>query len=166
MNRKIGTLLLTLIFGLTSCSSSFIARTKNKNIKLNRIDEKSVKVGTENEKALIVFDKNELITLFQNDLAEFYDQSVENKIDELNSLKSDLIYPEKDWKGKLKFVEYELKFLELLKAGKAEIIDKRNKEKVERIKYTFIMDKLGGQDGYFSFENGEEFYRILVALGE
>ncbi|NCO64685.1 MAG: hypothetical protein GW839_10830 [Flavobacteriales bacterium] len=72
MNRKIGTLLLTLIFGITSCSSSFIARTKNKNIKLKGIDEKSIKVGTENEKALILFDKNELITLFQNDLADFY----------------------------------------------------------------------------------------------
>ena len=166
MNRKIGTLLLTLIFGITSCSSSFISRTKNKNIKLKGIDEKSIKVGAENEKALILFDKNELIALFQNDLADFYDQSVKSKIDELNSLKTDLIFPEKEWKGKLKFTEYELKFLELLKAGKAEIFDKENKEKIERIKYTFIMDKLGGKDGYFSFKNGEEFYRILIALGE
>lgn len=166
MNRVIGILILTLIFGITSCSSSFISRTKNKNIKLGGIDEKAVKVGMENEKALILFDKNELITLFQKDLLDFYDQSVENKISELNSLKSDLIFSEKEWKGKLKFIEYELKFLELLKVGKAEIIDKENKEKVDRIKYTFIIDKLGGQDGYFRFKDGVEFYRILIALGE
>lgn len=166
MKRKIKILLLTLIFGISSCSNSFITRTKSKNIKLYGIDKKSVKVGAENEKAIILFDRNELITLFQNDLAVFYDQSVKIKIDELNSLKSDLIFPENEMKGKLKFIEYELKFLELLKAGKAKVINKESNEKVERIKYTFTMDKLGGQNGYFSFINGEEFYKILIALGE
>ena len=166
MNRKIGTLLLAFIIGTTSCSSSFIARTKKQNIKLKGVLENSIKVGTENNKVLILFDKNELIRLFQNDLLDFNDQRIQLIVNELKSLKSDLIFSVKEWSGKVKFTEYELKFHDLLKKGKGEVIDKSSNNKIKRIKYTYIEDKLGGQDGYFSFENGEEFYRVLLAYGE
>lgn len=128
MNRKIGTLLLTFIIGITSCSSSFISRTKNQNIKLKGVHDNSIKVGAENNKVIILFDKNELIRLFQNELLDFNDQEIKLIVNELKSLKSDLIFSVKEWSGKIKFTE--LKFHDLLKKGKGEVIDKRSNNKI------------------------------------
>ena len=166
MNKKIGIILLTLVLTFSNCSSSFIARTKSRNIKLKGINENSIKVGTENNKVLILFDKNELLNLFEKEYLDFNNPSSKERINELKSLKKNFIFKESEWKGKMKYSSYELMFHELLKKGKAEIFDKRKELNIYKIKYTFVEDKLGGQDCYFSFKNGNEFYEIVLAYGE
>lgn len=166
MNRKIGTLLLTLIFGITSCSSSFIVRTKKKVINLKSLSENSIKVGLDNGIVQIKFDRNDLIDLFETDLKKWLDPRIKSCVDDLKSLKSDTIYKKDKTIGILPLSEYELKFHSLILNGKAEIENKKTKENLKRIKYKFTRDKLGGQNAYFYTENGIEFYEILLAFGE
>ncbi|MCL7755145.1 hypothetical protein [Polaribacter sp. Z022] len=166
MNRKIGTLILTLIFGITSCSSSFIVRTKKKTINLKSLSENSINVGLDNGIVQIKFDRNELIDLFETDLKEWFDPRIKSYVDDLKSLKSDTIYKKNKAIGTLPLSEYELKFHSLILNGKAEIEIKETKENLKRIKYKFTRDKLGGQNAYFYTENGIEFYEILLAFGE
>ena len=166
MNRKIGTLILTLIFGITSCSSSFIVQTKKKTINLKSLSENSIKVGLDNGIVQIKFDRNDLIELFETDLKEWFDPRIKSYVDDLKSLKSDTIYKKDKTIGTLPLSEYELKFHTLILNGKAEIENKETKENLKRIKYKFTRDKLGGQNAYFYTENGIEIYEILVAFGE
>ena len=166
MNRKIGTLILTLIFGITSCSSSFIVRTKKKTINLKSLSENSIKVGLDNGIVQIKFDRNDLIELFETDLKEWFDPRIKSYVDDLKSLKSDTIYKKDKTIGTLPLSEYELKFHTLILNGKAEIENKETKANLKRIKYKFTRDKLGGQNAYFYTENGIEIYEILVAFGE
>ena len=166
MNRKIGTLILTLIFGITSCSSSFIVRTKKKTINLKSLSENSINVGLDNGIVQIKFDRNDLIDLFETDLKEWFDPRIKSYVDDLKSLKSDTIYKKNKAIGTLPLSEYELKFHSLILNGKAEIEIKETKENLKRIKYKFTRDKLGGQNAYFYTENGIEFYEILLAFGE
>ena len=166
MKRKIGTLILTLVFGITSCSSSFIVRTKKKTINLKSLSENSIKVGLDNGIVQIKFDRNDLIELFETDLKEWFDPRIKSYVDDLKTLKSDTIYKKDKTIGTLPLSEYELKFHTLILNGKAEIENKETKENLKRIKYKFTRDKLGGQNAYFYTENGIEIYEILVAFGE
>ena len=166
MNRKIGTLILTLIFGITSCSSSFIVRTKKKTINLKSLSENSINVGLDNGIVQIKFDRNDLIDLFETDLKVWFDPRIKSYVDDLKSLKSDTIYKKNKAIGTLPLSEYELKFHSLILNGKAEIEIKETKENLKRIKYKFTRDKLGGRNAYFYTENGIEFYEILLAFGE
>jgi len=149
-----------------SCSSSFIQKTRNKKINLINLSDSSQKIGFKNDLIIALFDTNDLIPLLEKDNEEFPSQKTRLMIDNLKSLKTDLIFNEKENKGLIDFQMFEILFHNLLKDGKAEIILKENKLKLSKIKYTFIQDKLGGEDGYFSLENGTEIYRVLLALGE
>ena len=166
MNRKIGTLILTLIFGITSCSSSFIVRTKKKTVNLKSLSENSIKVGLNNGIVQIKFDRNDLIELFEKDLKEWFDPRIKSYVDDLKSLKSDTIYKKDKTIGTLPLSEYELKFHTLILNGKSEIENKQTNENLKRIKYKFTRDKLGGQNAYFYTQNGIEIYEILIAFGE
>mgnify|MGYP003636233185 CR=1 FL=1 len=166
MRNSIKILLLTLIFGISSCSSSFIVRTKKKTINLNSLSENSIKVGLDNGIVQIKFNRNDLINLFETDLKEWFDPRIKSYVDDLKSLKSDTIYKKDKTIGTLPLSEYELKFHSLILNGKAEIENKETKENLKRIKYKFTRDKLGGQNAYFYTENGIEFYEILLAFGE
>ena len=160
MKNIIKIIVLTLILGISSCSSSFISRTKNRTIKLEPISEKSIKVGIENDLVIIKFNRNDLIKLFEKDITEFYDQRIIKEINDLKSLKTDKIFDEQKMKGTLPFMEYELKFHSLLKKGKAEIENKNTNKRLERIKYKFTRDKLGGENAYFFTENGNKIYEM------
>lgn len=149
-----------------SCSSSFIQKTRNKKINLINLSDSSQKIGFKNDLIIALFDTNDLIPLLEKDNEEFPSQKTRLMIDNLKSLKTDLIFNEKENKGLIDFQMFEILFHNLLKDRKAEIILKENKLKLSKIKYTFIQDKLGGEDGYFSLENGTEIYRVLLALGE
>lgn len=166
MRYLIKNILLILIFGILSCSSSFIERTKKKTINLEPLPEHSLKVGVDNEIVLINFNRNDLIDLFESDLKEWFDPRIKSYVDDLKSLKSDTIYIKDKSIGTLPLSEYELKFHTLILNGKVEIENKETKDNLKRIKYKFTRDKLGGQNAYFYFENGNEFYKILLALGE
>ena len=149
-----------------SCSSSFIQKTRNKKINLINLSDSLQKIGFKNDLIIALFDTNDLIPLLEKDNVGFPSQKTRLMIDNLKSLKTDLIFNENEIKGLIDFQMFEILFHNLLKAGKAEIILKENKLKLSKIKYTFIQDKLGGEDGYFSLENGTEIYRVLLVLGE
>jgi len=166
MKKSIEILFLIIVFGFMSCSSSFIQKTRNKKINLINLSDSSQKIGFKNDLIIALFDTNDLIPLLEKDNEEFPSQKTRLMIDNLKSLKTDLIFNEKENKGLIDFQMFEILFHNLLKDGKAEIILKENKLKLSKIKYTFIQDKLGGEDGYFSLENGTEIYRVLLALGE
>ena len=166
MNRRIGTLLLILIIGITSCSSSFIVRTKKKTINLNSLSKNSIKVGLDNGIVQIKFDRNDLIELFETDLNEWFDPRIKSYVDDLKSLELDTIYKKDKTVSTLPLAEYELKFHTLILSGKAEFRNIETEKKLNRIKYKFTKDKLGGQNAYFYNENGLEIYEIVLAYGE
>ena len=166
MNRKIGLLLLTLIYGITSCSSSFIVRTKKKIINLKSLSDDTIKVGLDNGIVQIKFERNDLIELFQADLENWFDPRIKSYVDDLKSLKFDTIYKKDKTNGTFPLAEYELKFHTLILNGKAEFNNKDTKENLKRIKYKFTRDKLGGENAYFFNKNGIEIYEIALALGE
>jgi hypothetical protein len=166
MNRKIGTLLLTLIFGITSCSSSFIVRTKKKTLNLKSLSVNSIKVGIDNGIVQIKFNRKDLIDLFESDLKEWFDPRIKSYVDDLKSLKLDTIYKKNKTIGNLLLSEYELKFHSLILNGKAEIKNKETKKYYKRIKYKITRDKFGGENAYFYTEKGIELYEISLALGE
>ena len=166
MRNSIKVLFLLLVLGISSCSSSFIVRTKNQNIKLNPLDEKGIIIGLENELVIIKFNQNELIHLFEKDIAEFYEERIAELIYEMATFKTDKIFNEKELKGTIPFMEYELKFQELLQSGNTEIVWKESKIKLKKIKYKYTRDKLGGEKAYYYKNDGTEFYNITLALGE
>jgi hypothetical protein len=169
MRNLIKIIILTLTFAISSCSSSFISRTKHRTIKLVSISKKSIKIGIENDLVNIKFDRNDLIQLFEKEISEFPEYSDPRKVKELNKLKSlkdDKVFDEKKMKGTLPFMEYELKFHLLLKKGKAEIVNRKTNNKLQKIKYKFTRDKLGGENAYFFTKNGKEIYEVALTFGE
>jgi len=166
MKKPIKILVLIITLGFMSCSSSFIQKTRNKNINLINLSETSRKIGFENDLIIALFDTNDLIPLLEKYNEEYPRQRTRLIIDNLKTIKTDLIFNEKENKGLIDFQEFEMFFHNLLKEGKSKIILKENNQNLSKIKYTFIQDRLGGEDGYFSLENGTEIYRVLLALGE
>lgn len=163
-NLKI--LILISIIGISSCSSSFIVQTKNKTISLSPIPKNAIKVVVDNGSFQIKFDRNSLVNLYEKDLKEWCDPRFESYIKDLKSLKSDKVFKKEKTIMTLPLSEFELKFHALLLNGEAEIINNKNQEKIQRIKYKFTKDKLGGEDAYFYTENGIEIYSIILAFGE
>ena len=166
MRNPIKILLLTLILGFSSCSSSFIVRTKKKSINIKTLPESSIKVEVDNGDFQITFSRNDLINLFDEDLKNWFNPRIKLYVDELKSLKSDTIIIKDKVIGTLQFTEYELKFHNLILKGMVEIENKKTGKNLNRIKYKFTRDKLGGKNAYFYTEDGTEFYDILLAFGE
>ena len=166
MRRLLKIVFPIIILGIISCSSAFIKKERNSTIQLNSISENTIKVGIENEAFIIKFNRNDLISLFEENLKEFNDQRIQGYVNDLKSLKSDTIFDESKLKGTLTLTEYEIKFHELLKKGNAVIFDKEENKKLNKIKYKFTLDKLGGQNAYFYKMNGKKIYEVLLALGE
>jgi len=166
MKNSIKILLLTLILGISSCSSSFIVRTKNQRIKLNPIDQKGIIIGLENEVVIIKFNQNDILQLFEKDISEFYTERTMKLIYDLKSFKEDKIFNEKKSKGTLAFTEYELKFQQLLQQGNAQVVWKCSNEILRNIKYKYTRDKLGGERAYYFSNDGTEFYNMILGLGE
>lgn len=155
-----------MILGMVSCSSSFIKKERKRTINLNSLSKNSIKVGVENESVIIKFNRTDIIYLFEQDLKQFKDQRIQGYVEDLKALKEDTIFDRTKLNGTLFLMEYELKFHDLLKKGKAEIIDKEENEKLDRIKYKFLLDKLGGKEAFFYKMNGKKIYQVLLALGE
>ena len=143
-----------------------IFSTKKKTINLKSLSENSIKVGLDNGIVQIKFDRNDLIELFETDLEEWFDPRIKSYVDDLKSLKLDRIYKKDKTIGTLPLAEYELKFYTLILSGKAEFRNNDTEKNLERIKYKFTSDKLGGENAYFYNENGIKVYEIALALGE
>ncbi|TRO66773.1 hypothetical protein [Christiangramia sabulilitoris] len=166
MKRISKIIFLFIILGLMSCSSSFIKKERNSTIKLNSIPENTIKIGIENDAVILKFNRNDLIYFLEKKLEEFNDQRIKGYVSDLKSIKSDTIFDANKIKGTLPFAEYEIKFHELLKKGDAIVFDKEENKELDRIKYKFTLDKLGGEDAYFYKMNGKQIYHILLAFGE
>jgi hypothetical protein len=54
----------------------------------------------------------------------------------------------------------------LLLQGKAIIAQKNKADRPKKLRYIFIQNKLGGQEGTFYTETNKEIYRTVIALGE
>ena len=166
MKKLTNILLFILILGISSCSSSFILRTKKKTINLISLPENSIKVGVDNGIAEIKFNRNDLIELFENDLNELFDSRIKSFVEDLKSQELDKVYKKDKTIETLPLAIYKLKFHKLLLDGKAEILLKEENKKLEKIKYEFTRSKLGQEDATFYTKDGTEFYHILVAYGE
>lgn len=166
MKKNISLLILIFTLIISGCSSSFITKTKNKNIKLKTFTRNGVLIGIENSKSKIYFNKNDLIDLYEYDVAQGEVGRTLELIYHVSSIEKDTIFNETNLKGTIPFLEYELKFHDLLKKGKAEVIWKESNEKLSKIKYLFKKDKLGGKSAYFLTIDGNELYNITLALGE
>jgi hypothetical protein len=166
MSKIIRISLLVFIIGITSCSSSFITRTKNKNIKLNSFTKNGISIGIENPKSIIYFNKKDIIDLYEYEISKGELGRSLDLIYNIASFEVDTILNEEKLKGTIPFLEHELKFHELLKKGKAKIIWKGSRKKLYKIKYKFERDKLGGESAYFLTKEGIKFYEITLAFGE
>lgn len=167
MDRKIAPLFLTLIIGFFSCSSTFNGKAENKTVNLTKLEEGSLKIGVENEKVIILFNKKDLIDFSQSQIKKYpSNKNFKDQLTELDSINKNHIYNEKEWKNQQYFQSYEFLFHELLLAGKGQIFDKKKTEYLDKISYTYRVDRLGNTDGIFSLMNGEEVYSVLLALGE
>jgi len=125
-----------------------------------------VKVGIETDTALIIFNRNDLIYLFDQDLKDWYDPSKKKYIDKLKSMQSDTIFVKERNVSNLPLADYEYKFHDLILEGKAEIILKGQNTKLQKVKYEQYTSKLGQVDAHFYTKEGLEFYHILLAFGE
>ena len=156
---------LILILTIIGCASSFSKRTSKRTIKLKKLNPSETKIGFENDKAIVKFEKSDIIELILKDYDKYPTHYKKEELEKIKNLTSDSIINETENKSSVKFWEYEYNFHVLLLKGKAEIESKKS-GKVNRIIYERYKTKLGGKDAYFLFENGLEFYKMTLALGE
>lgn len=150
------------IFG---CASSFSKRTSKQKITLKELNPSETKIGFENDKAIVKFEKSDIMELILKEYDKSPTQYIKNELEKIRSLTSDSIINETENKSSIKFWEYEYNFHDLLLKGKAEI-ESKNLGQVNRIIYERYKTKLGGENAHFLFENGLEFYKMTLALGE
>lgn len=149
-----------------SCASSFNKRTAKRTINLTELLSDSLKVGIENDKALIQFERFELVNQFEKKYEKYPAWELKNEIENLKNLVRDSIVKENKYRTSLMGWDYELVFHDLLRKGKAKIKNKLSNSIVNQIIYEKYKTKLGGQETYFYFKNRTEFYKIILVLGE
>ncbi len=99
-------------------------------------------------------------------MSEFESREIKEEIVKLKSITKDTILDYEVNKNFVKFQEYNYFFHQLFLDKKAEIIKKSNNQILDKVKYHFIENRLGGQQAIFYFEDGTEFYRVILHLGE
>ena len=182
MNKLIIGLIILLLSSCVSSNNGFTARHKKKKITLLPISDQ-VKIGYETEKAIIYIGKKDAISLTERLLSNkgldprFDKITINDLQSNLDSLK--LIYHDftvQHWMAKKSnFNLHDYNFAgfidqwilkDLILKGNAEVVNKAFKENEERVTYHFVRDRLGGKQCYYTFENGIEFHRQIIALGE
>ena len=172
-------------FFLVSCGTLknvFTPRHKTNTIDLVSIDEQT-KIGYETEKVIIYFGKKDVIAKTEKLLSANEIDPRKNR-ETLNELRSNLdtlrLIDEKivvkDWRrnhNETNLHEYSLAgFLDqwilhdLIISGNAEIWNKKEQRYENKIDYHFVRGKLGGEQCFYTFTNGIEFHRQIIALGE
>jgi hypothetical protein len=183
MNLKYVSVLLLLLF--TSCSiigNGTRAKHTSRAVRINGIGE-GHKIGYETDSAIVYFSltdlKNQVDKLLNSKkLDPRWDyrtiaQLKKNK-EFLDFIKNDILV--KHWqnqKSDMNAEEYELAglidqfiFKEFLLEGKAELWNKRFKRFEERVIYNFVKDRFGTESAYYTLQNGMEFHRQIIKLGE
>ena len=169
---------LSLNFILSSCiliKQDFILIHKIKKINLKTINDQ-IKIGIKTDSAIFYIRKNDAIKLFERLLKKEtrYNNSnyeLENKfnktIDTLNKINDDFIFCQ-SYVDDLNYSSFIEKWIleKLIYNGKVEIFNQKTKQYEKQITYHFIRDRLGGKEYYLNFENGTEFYRQILCIGE
>ena len=151
---------------LFGCSKSFVVKNKKKDITLNQIEYNNPKISFENNLVIARFNVSDLINCYEKSLSEFESREIKEEIVKLKSIENDTILDYEVNKNFVKFQEYNYYFHQLILDKKAEIIKKSDNQKLNKVKYHFMEDRLGGQQAVFYFEDGTEFYRVILRLGE
>jgi len=183
MDRKILIgIISVLVFISCATKNEFIANYKKKNIKLTSVSNQ-IRIGYETDKAIIYLGRDDAIAIAEKllsntELDPIYQRTtindLKNNLDTLQNLQKDKLV--QHWKAKRSnFNLYDYNFAgfidqwimkRVVMKGKAEIFNKVSNKYEKRIAYNFIQDKLGGEQCYYTFNNGVEFHRQLIALGE
>lgn len=151
---------------MASCASSFSRRTVKRTVKMTTFNPDTIKVGVENEKVVILFQRSDVLKLFEKEQRKDPYWELKDEIDRLKVLTKDSIVQDPVHQKTNTGWDYELAYHKLLKKGKAQIKDKRSGLPVDRIIYEKYVMKSGTEDAYFLFKNGVEFYKIMLAIGE
>jgi len=183
MNKLIVVLIGILVFN--SCSvdkTGFTVRHRKKNIRTNSISNQ-IKIGYETENAIIYIGQLDAIETTEKKLSgknldpRFDKETIsglKNNLETLKKIQKEIIVQHwlKMQKGfyinDYNFASFIDQWLlkELILKGKAEILNKKTNNFEKRIVYHFVRDQLGGEDCFYTFENGVEFHRQLIRLGE
>ncbi|WP_276499351.1 hypothetical protein [Pontibacter litorisediminis] len=183
MKLKYVTILLLLL--LTSCSilgSGSRAKHTSKTIKLKSIGD-GTKVGYETDSAVVYFSLAEMKErvdrlLNSNKLDPRWDYRIIAQLKKdkqiLDGINHDVVV--KHWqnqKSDRDLAEYDLAgftdqyiFKDFILDGKAKVWNKNLKRFEEKVVYNFVRHSLGTESAYYTFKNGTEFHRQIIALGE
>lgn len=159
-------LISVLLLVAFACASSFNKRTAKRTVTMKKLQPNSLTVGIENENVLILFERSEIVDLFEKQYKKEPVWEIEKEIKKLKTLSKDSIATQESYRKSTTGWDYELIYYQLLKKGKAQITEKLTGRTIDQILYTQYKTQLGGQDAYFSFKNGTEFYKVILALGE
>lgn len=177
---------LFILMVTTSCSTvnkGFIAKHKKKKIHLTEFSEPTIKIGYETDSAIIYFGVHDMIRttediLSSGKLQPRWDyrtiEDLKKNLKFLQSIKNDLIV--ENWQNQKDSIDIDLYnfsgfidqwiFKDYLFDHMAMVWNKSKKRYEKIIYYHFVRDRLGGEYCYYTFENGVEFHRQLIALGE
>ncbi|WP_075590853.1 hypothetical protein [Labilibacter marinus] len=182
MRYKITYIIIGILF-FNSCSAigTLIGdRHQKKRIKLASITNQ-VKIGYETENAIIYVGKKDALKLTEKILSSNkYDprfdkiiiEDLRLNLDSLKEVQEEIIF--KHWLSKSSnFSLYDYNFAgyldqwilqKLLLKGKAEVFNKEAKGFEQRIVFHFIKGSVGGEQCYYTFNNGIEFHRRIISL--
>lgn len=170
---------------LVSCAvhrDGFIASDRKKNIKLTSISGQ-LKIGYETDSAIIYIGQLDAVLqteklLSSKKLNPRFDNrlivDLNKNLDALRKIRTDTLFQHwQNQKDSVDIKSYEFAgfidqsiLRDLILKGKTEVWNKTTKRFEKMIIYHFIKDKLGGESCTYSFQNGTEFHRQQIALGE
>lgn len=178
----IGLISVLVISSCTVSKNGFVKRHMKQNITLTSIEEQ-IKIGYETDSAIIYFGQNDAIKQTEKFLSSgFLDSRIQYclindlkaNLDSLRKIQKDILVVH--WRNQkdstnLKskdFAEFIDQWIlkDLILNRKTEIWNKLSKKFEKRITYHYLKDILGGEECYYTFQNGIEFHRQLIALGE
>lgn len=157
---------LLALFFIISCASSFSKRTLKRTIHLKKLHIDSLKVGIENEHAIILFQRFDIVSQFEKSYKKDPAPELKKEIEKLKRLSKDSIVDQLNYRKAIMGWDYELVYYKLLKKGKSQVQDKHSKSMVDKIIFEKYKTRLGSEDAYFSFKARNKFYQIMLAIGE
>ena len=142
-----------------------------------------IEIGYKTDSAIIYFGQTDAIELTEELLeTNRFSPGINREI--INDLEKNLSYLKnvtngevilcwQNQKESIDYNKYEFAGLidqfiirDLLLKGKIEVLRLANNQYQKEIIYHYLKDKLGGIQCYYTFKNGNEFYRYIIALGE
>jgi hypothetical protein len=176
----IGLICILLAVSCTVNKTGFIVSHKKKHINLTAISDQP-KIGYETDSAIIYLGQNDAVQLTESLLTgrkpnfePRLKKDLQVNLDYLRIINKDTLV--QHWQNQMNSTDYQTYDLagfidqwllkDLILKGKAEIWNKSTIKLEYTIIYHAVKDKLGGQSCYFTFQNGSEFHRQIIALGE